>query len=44
MMVWVLQGKPSAGFYEAQGGRIIGQKEIMIGEDSLTELALGWQM
>jgi ribosomal protein S18 acetylase RimI-like enzyme len=31
MMVWVLKDNPSVGFYQALGGKIIGQKEIIIG-------------
>lgn len=40
--VRVLQGNPTLGFYEYQGGRVIGQKNIAIGEDDLTEFAVGW--
>ncbi|MBP1989758.1 GNAT family N-acetyltransferase [Paenibacillus eucommiae] len=42
MMVWVLNNNPSVGFYHAFGGKVIGQKEITIGEESLVEIALGW--
>ncbi|WP_235548879.1 GNAT family N-acetyltransferase [Paenibacillus sp. Soil522] len=32
IMLWVLNDNPSVGFYQALGGRVIGQKEIIIGE------------
>lgn len=41
-MLWVLKDNPTLGFYLAQGGRVIGEKEIGIGGDQLIELAVGW--
>lgn len=43
MMVWVLKGNPAIAFYKAMGGVMIGQKEIMIGEEKHIELAYGWE-
>ncbi|MNK89114.1 Acetyltransferase (GNAT) family protein [compost metagenome] len=43
MMVWVLQGNTATNFYSAMGGELIGQKEIIIGEDKHIELAYGWR-
>ncbi|WP_010497476.1 GNAT family N-acetyltransferase [Paenibacillus elgii] len=42
-MLWVLEDNPSMGFYKKQGGQYLGKKEIQIGEDKLTEIALGWK-
>jgi hypothetical protein len=42
MMLWVLRDNPSFEFYKLQGGRVIGQKDITIGGESLVELAVGW--
>jgi L-amino acid N-acyltransferase YncA len=43
LMVWVLEDNPSINFYKKQGGQYITKKEIQIGEDKLTEIALGWK-
>jgi GNAT superfamily N-acetyltransferase len=42
MMVWVLEGNPSAEFYKRLGGSLFTKKEIQIGEQTLIELAIGW--
>ena len=42
MMLWVLADNPTRGFYEALGGREIGQKNIEIGSQRLVEVAYGW--
>ncbi|KZE73327.1 GCN5 family acetyltransferase [Paenibacillus elgii] len=42
-MLWVLEDNPSVEFYKKQGGQYLGKKEIQIGEDKLTEIALGWK-
>lgn len=42
MMLWVLKDNPALEFYKVQGGKIIGQKDISIGEENLVELAIGW--
>ncbi|MNI31071.1 Acetyltransferase (GNAT) family protein [compost metagenome] len=42
-MLWVLEDNPSINFYKKQGGLFILKKEILIGEDKLTEVALGWK-
>ena len=41
-MLWVLKDNPTLGFYQARGGRVIGEKEIEIGGSRLIELAVGW--
>lgn len=41
-MLWVLKDNPTLGFYQARGGRVIGEKAIKIGGDKLIELAVGW--
>ena len=43
MLIWALKDNPSRGFYESLGGRYIGEKEIIIGGDSLAEVAYGWE-
>ncbi|OAB38644.1 hypothetical protein PMSD_06420 [Paenibacillus macquariensis subsp. defensor] len=43
MMTWVLEGNSSIIFYQKHGGQIIKAKEIMIGNDKVNEIALGWE-
>jgi ribosomal protein S18 acetylase RimI-like enzyme len=42
MMLWVLENNPTLGFYQHMGGKVIGKKEITIGEDQYIELVVGW--
>jgi hypothetical protein len=42
-MLWVLADNPTRGFYEALGGRLLGEQPIQIGNDSLAEVAYGWE-
>lgn len=42
MMLWVLRDNPALAFYTRQGGRQIGQKNIVIGTNDLIEFAMGW--
>src|SRR3990172_4871822 len=42
LMLWVLMDNPTRGFYEALGGRLLGEQPIQIGPDSLLEVAYGW--
>jgi len=41
-MVWVLEDNPSLHFYTKLGGQSIASQKIKIGEELLTEVALGW--
>lgn len=43
LMLWVLKDNPSINFYKKLGGQYILEKEIIIGEDKLTEIGLGWK-
>jgi ribosomal protein S18 acetylase RimI-like enzyme len=43
MSVWVLERNPACRFYESLGGKRIFEKEIIIGDTTLTELAYGWK-
>jgi len=43
LMVWVLERNPSIDFYKRLGGQFITKKEIKIGENIVTEVALGWK-
>ena len=43
LMLWVLAENPTRGFYEALGGRLLGEQPIQIGPDSLAEVAYGWE-
>jgi ribosomal protein S18 acetylase RimI-like enzyme len=43
LMLWVLADNPTRGFYEALGGRLLGEQPIQIGNDSLAEVAYGWE-
>lgn len=41
-MVWVLEKNPSTAFYKHIGGRSFTHQEIQIGEETLIEIAFGW--
>lgn len=43
LMLWVLEGNPTCGFYEHMGGQQIGRKQEQIGGQAVTELAYGWR-
>lgn len=43
LMVWVLERNPSIDFYKRLGGQYITKKEIKIGDNIVTEVALGWK-
>lgn len=40
--LWVLEGNPAIAFYEKMGGRARHTKEIQIGENRHTEIAMVW--
>jgi ribosomal protein S18 acetylase RimI-like enzyme len=42
MMVWVLAENQFRRFYERLGGKLVGKKEIEIGNQKLVEVAYGW--
>lgn len=42
MLVWVLAANPACRFYAALGGVPVREKQIAIGDRSLTEVAYGW--
>jgi L-amino acid N-acyltransferase YncA len=42
MMVWALAANRSRGFYEALGGRQVGERTVIIGGAELPEIAYGW--
>lgn len=42
LLLWVLAGNPSRGFYERLGGREVRAKPIAIGGATLEEVAYGW--
>ncbi|TLS49808.1 GNAT family N-acetyltransferase [Paenibacillus antri] len=44
MMLWVLKDNPTLGFYKSFGGTVMGEKMIKIGEQELSELAVGWNV
>lgn len=43
LMVWVLEQNPAVRFYERIGGKETERKEIRIGEETFTEIALYWR-
>lgn len=44
MLLWVLQdNRPACRFYEALGGKEVGEKTIEIGGANLVEVAYGWK-
>ena len=43
VMVWVLADNPSRPFYEHQGGELVGQRVVAIGQQKLSERAYGWK-
>jgi ribosomal protein S18 acetylase RimI-like enzyme len=42
LLVWVLAANPSRGFYEALGGALLFEQDILIEGEMLTEVAYGW--
>lgn len=42
MLVWVLVDNPACQFYAALGGKLVHEKELMIGGKPLIEVAYGW--
>lgn len=43
LMVWVLEQNPAVHFYGKLGGEELERKQIRIGEEDFTEIALRWQ-
>lgn len=43
MIVWTLADNPFRAFYERLGGKLVGEKDIEIGEQKLVEVAYGWE-
>ena len=43
LLVWVLRENPYRAFYEALGGSQLGEKQVLIGEIDLPEVAYGWK-
>lgn len=44
MMAWVLEGNPSLEFYLRMGGTPFMNKEIRIGTETKSEIAIGWSL
>src|SRR5579872_4795554 len=42
ILVWSLADNPCRPFYETLGGKLVGEREIEIGEQKLLEVAYGW--
>jgi len=42
LIVWVLKENPSCRFYESLGGRPVASKAVVIGRQTLEEVAYGW--
>ena len=42
ILIWALAENPCRPFYEALGGKLVGEREIEIGEQKLREVAYGW--
>jgi GNAT superfamily N-acetyltransferase len=43
MLVWVLKGNPTCGFYQKMGGNLVGQKLESIGGQKVIEVAYAWE-
>lgn len=44
MLLWVLADNPiGRGFYERLGGKLVGEKEIVMDDVALVEVAYGWR-
>ncbi|MCQ4088625.1 GNAT family N-acetyltransferase [Saccharibacillus sp. JS10] len=43
LMIWVLEQNPAIAFYQRLGGKEVDRKEIQIGDERFTEIALSWQ-
>ncbi len=41
-LVWVLKSNPACQFYQALGGRLLREKNIQMGNQTLLEAAYGW--
>ena len=44
MLVWVLEGNPACGFYEAMGGRRVGNKDERFGKFLLREVGYAFNL
>jgi GNAT superfamily N-acetyltransferase len=44
MLLWVLDGNPACGFYEAMGGQRVGHKDERFDDAVLREVAYGWPL
>lgn len=44
VMAWVLEGNPALRFYQKVGGTVARRKQIRIGDETLWEIALGWEL
>ena len=42
MLVWVFATNPGHRFYEALGGRYLGEQQFELGGTTMTEVAYGW--
>lgn len=42
LMLWVLESNPAINFYKKLGGMEVDRRPIMINEQKLVEVALGW--
>lgn len=43
MMLWTLDGYASNTFYPRLGGKIVGRRKAMIGNNEVSDLAFGWE-
>ena len=44
MLVWVLEGNPACGFYEAMGGRRVDVRDDAIGDVTLRDIGYGFDI
>jgi ribosomal protein S18 acetylase RimI-like enzyme len=44
VLIWVLADNPCRRFYEALGGKLVGEKEIEIGKQRLRQVAYGFHL
>lgn len=44
MLVQVLKGNPAVKFYEAKGGRLLGEDKLEIGDKTYVEYVYGWDL
>jgi ribosomal protein S18 acetylase RimI-like enzyme len=43
MLIWVLETNPARKFYEALGGHVVSQKDLVVQNEYFLEIGYGWE-